>query len=35
MSMLHQNQDDYQSFNSPLLSVIKELHLKQSVPGWF
>lgn len=27
--MLHQNQDDYQSFNSPLLSVIKELHLKQ------
>ena len=27
--MLHQNQDDCQSFNSPLLSVIKELHLKQ------
>lgn len=27
--MLHQNQDDYQSLNSPLFSVIKELHLKQ------
>lgn len=27
--MLQQNHDDYQSLNSPLLSVIKELHLKQ------